>query len=57
MTATTFALWVLIESMPAQQRGTFDSYSRCTEAAVGEAETLREIEGRPVRWECVPVNR
>jgi hypothetical protein len=54
MTATAFVLWVLVAGAPTQQRGRVDSYTRCTEAAIGEVDSLEPIQGRPVRWECVP---
>jgi hypothetical protein len=53
MTATVFVLWVLVGTMPAQQRGTFTDYQRCVEAGIGQVETLQAIE-RDIRWQCLP---
>ena len=56
MTATIFVLMVMSGTAPAYQRGTFPDYQSCVEAARGQVETLQSIEGRPVRWQCVPVS-
>jgi hypothetical protein len=48
-----FILVVLVAGSPPHSRGEFTSFERCTEAAVGEVETLRAIEPT-VRWQCVP---
>jgi hypothetical protein len=57
MTATVFALWVLVGGAPAYQRGTFPDYARCVEAARGQVESLRQIEGHAVMWQCLPDDR
>ena len=54
MTATTFALWVIVAGGPAYQRGTFPDYQRCVQAARGQVETLPAIEGQAVQWQCIP---
>lgn len=55
MTATAFALWVLIAGAPPYERGTYHSFSDCVEAARSQVESLEPIEGRPVRWQCIPI--
>jgi hypothetical protein len=54
MSATTFALMVMVGTTPPYSAGTFRSYSACVAAAHGAVESLQPIEHRDVRWECVP---
>jgi hypothetical protein len=56
MTATVFALWVLVAGAPPYQRGEFPDYQRCVEAGVGQVDTLQQIERDSVRWQCVPTS-
>jgi hypothetical protein len=51
-----FALWVLDGTAPPYQRGTFNDYGRCVEAARGQVETLQAIEGHAVTWQCLPMS-
>jgi hypothetical protein len=57
MTATVFALWVLVAGAPPYSIGTFPDYQRCVEAARGQVESLPAIEGHAVQWQCVPADR
>jgi hypothetical protein len=54
MTATTFALMVMVGTAPAYQRGTYPSFSACAVAARSAVETLQAIEGQAVTWQCIP---
>jgi hypothetical protein len=56
MTATAFALMVLIGTAPPYQRGTFPDYQACVAAARGQVETLQAIEGHAVTWQCLPMS-
>jgi hypothetical protein len=49
----TFILMVIIGASPPQQRGEFQSYHHCYEAAQSEIASL----GPDVRWDCVPTYR
>jgi len=54
--ATTFILWVLVGTAPPYERGTFPTYERWVEAGIGQAESLRSIEGLNVTWQCLPIS-
>jgi hypothetical protein len=49
ITPATFVLMIIIGTSPPQQRGEFQSYHHCYEAAQGEVAHL----GPNVRWDCV----
>ena len=56
-----YALMLIIASnnvtgaATTQHFGTFDSYQRCVEAAVGQIESLRQLyPNATIRWECLP---
>jgi hypothetical protein len=53
---TAFVLVILVGTAPAYQRGTFDSYTSCVEAGVGQVESLKAIEGQAVQWQCLPIS-